>query len=97
MLLLMTKGEFARRFDYRQRDRVLALLPTETPRSFNRLPFREQQWRGRAWILIWGAGLDESFAWARALSAEEPWQSNLKSRVDFVIEASGDKAWPEMI
>lgn len=53
------------------RDPVLRLLPDEPPRAFLLLPYDEQRWRGRFFLVTWILQRDEQYAWALAL-AEDP-------------------------
>lgn len=51
-------------------DRMLALLPAERPEAFDRLPFEEQQWRGRVFLMLYTSTGSERFSWATALKSE---------------------------
>jgi hypothetical protein len=54
-------------------DPILALLPAERPAAFDRLPFEEQQWRGRVFLMILtgtgGKGL--AYSWWQAMRQED--------------------------
>jgi hypothetical protein len=83
---------------YRARDPVLRLLPPDVPEAFERLPAAEQAWRGRAWIIMFGAGYDPDMAWAMALRNDLPWRDALKEKVDRVERlGGGDRDYPFMI
>lgn len=49
-------------------DRMLALLPADHPPNFDALPFEEQQWRGRVFLMIWTHTGSIPYSWATALS-----------------------------
>lgn len=51
-------------------DRMLALLPVERPYAFDRLPFEEQRWRGRVFLMIWTHTGNTAYSWATALKQE---------------------------
>lgn len=48
-------------------DRMLGLLPQERPAAFSRLPFEEQQWRGRVFLMIYTYSGSVAFSWWQAL------------------------------
>lgn len=50
---------------------MLALLPAERPLAFDRLPFEEQQWRGRCFLMIYSGTGNLAYAWFTALKEEE--------------------------
>src|SRR5674476_1697115 len=52
-------------------DPILALLPAERPWAFDLLPFEEQQWRARVFLMIWIQTGSMIFAWAKALEKHD--------------------------
>lgn len=48
-------------------DRILALLPAEHPSAFERLPFEEQQVRGRVYLMTLVATGNSPYSWWVAL------------------------------
>jgi hypothetical protein len=48
-------------------DPVLRLLPSELPGFFLSLPPEEQAWRGRYFLMCWGADLPEAYSWMHAM------------------------------
>jgi hypothetical protein len=61
-------------------DRILALLPTEHPIAFDRLPFEEQQWRGRAYLMMWTYTGSPAYSWWSALR-DDPSDAEAKAFV----------------
>jgi hypothetical protein len=54
-------------------DPVMAMLPEARPDSFDRLPWEEQMWRGRVFLIyytITGGGL--GYSWWQALRNDDP-------------------------
>jgi len=53
-------------------DPMLALLPAERPVGFDRLPFEEQQWRGRCFLIFYTISERRTaYAWWQALRHDE--------------------------
>jgi len=53
-------------------DPMLALLPAERPDAFDRLPFEEQQWRGRCFLIFYTISEGRSsYAWWQALRDDD--------------------------
>ena len=53
-------------------DPMLALLPAERPAAFDRLPFPEQEWRGRAFLIFYAiSGRRTAYAWWQALRDDD--------------------------
>lgn len=53
-------------------DRMLALLPTEHPYGFNDLPFEEQQWRGRIFLMQYTITGSIPYSWWSAMAESDP-------------------------
>jgi hypothetical protein len=57
-------------------DTLIHRIPGEWPRAFMRLPWSEQRWRGRAFLVTYiltggdGSGGRIAFAWSVALNAD---------------------------
>lgn len=69
-------------------DPTLRLLP-EPPDNFLRLSEAEQRWRGRLWLILYGAGYDEAHAWWLAQTSEKDdatFVENMKVAVERVPE-----------
>ena len=62
-------------------DAVLELLPVDRPRAFDRLPEDEQAWRGRLWLIMFGAGYQPDHAWWFVLYDEPDWVRDMKALV----------------
>ena len=53
-------------------DPILALLPAERPWAFDLLPFEEQEWRGRAFLIFYTiSGRRTAYAWWQALRDDD--------------------------
>ena len=52
-------------------DPMLALLPAERPWAFDLLPFEEQQWRARVFLMVWIESDRTVYAWAQALAKHD--------------------------
>lgn len=64
-------------------DRILALLPADRPAAFDRLPFDEQQWRGRMYLMTWTLTGSAPYSWNAALKVE-PGDDEAKAFVEEV-------------
>jgi hypothetical protein len=51
-------------------DPMLALLPSEPPWDFQRMPREEQAWRGRAFLIALVMTDNEAFSWSLALTRD---------------------------
>jgi hypothetical protein len=51
-------------------DPMLALLPSEPPWALQRLPWEEQRWRGRAFLIAFVMTDNEAFSWNLALTPD---------------------------
>lgn len=51
-------------------DRLLHRIPGEWPQAFLRLPWSEQRWRGRVFLIAYILGGSVPFAWSMALTRD---------------------------
>jgi len=53
-------------------DPMLALLPAERPAAFDSLPFPEQEWRGRCFLIFYTiSGRRTAYAWWQAMRDDD--------------------------
>jgi hypothetical protein len=78
-------------------DRMLALLPSEPPRGFQRLPRDEQAWRGRAFLIAYIQTDHIPFSWSLALTRDPVAAENnrldvLHTRDEVIVQGLRDLA-----
>ena len=78
-------------------DLMLALLPSEPPWGFQRLPRVEQAWRGRAFLIAFVMTDNEAFSWSLALTrdpvaAENNRMDVLHTRDEVILQGLHDLA-----
>jgi hypothetical protein len=78
-------------------DPMLALLPSEPPWAFQRLPREEQAWRGRALLIAFVVTDNEAFSWSLALTrdpvaAENNRMDVLQTRDEVIVQGLRDLA-----
>lgn len=73
--------------DFRVRDPVLRLLPPDVPDGFVALPFAEQQFRGRYWLIMYGAGYESDHAWWTVLNEDPDWTATMHEQLSRVTDA----------
>ncbi|HEY5484620.1 MAG TPA: hypothetical protein VIK31_12590 [Propionibacteriaceae bacterium] len=78
-------------------DPMLAMLPSEPPWGFQRLPREEQAWRGRAFLIAYVVTGSEAFAWSLALTRDAVAAENnrldvLHTRDDVIVQGLRDLA-----
>ena len=78
-------------------DPMLALLPSEPPWGFQRLPREEQAWRGRAFLIALVMTDNEAFAWNLALTRDPVTGENnrldvLHTRDEVIVQGLRDLA-----
>ena len=84
------------------RDPVLRLLPDEVPLDFLRLDPAEQAWRGRAWLIMFGAGYEPANAWWFVMSGNEThesaeWIAFMKATIAHIEDVAGDGEYAKML
>ena len=84
------------------RDPVLRLLPDLVPSAFLRLNPAEQAWRGRAWLIMYGAGYEPDHAWWFVMSGDDSpasaeWITFMKSTIAQIEEVAGDGEYVKML
>ena len=84
------------------RDPVLRLLPDEIPLGFLRLDPEEQAWRGRAWLILFGAGYEPVHAWWFVMSGNESPESAefiafMKATIARIEDVAGDGEYAKML
>ena len=83
-------------------DPVLRLLPNEVPVDFLRLDLAEQAWRGRAWLILFGAGYEPVHAWWFVMTGDESpesaaWIAFLKATIAQIEDVAGDGEYAKML
>ena len=84
------------------RDPVLRLLPDEVPVDFLRLDPAEQAWRGRAWLIMFGAGYETVHAWWFVMSGNETqesaeWIAFMNATIAHIEAVAGDGEYAKML
>jgi hypothetical protein len=78
---------------------ILCLLPDELPHTFLLMPYEEQRWRGRVFLMAWVIFGHEAYSWFAAFGNEPEYVSNLKAQLETIpderIAEAFAVAWEE--
>jgi hypothetical protein len=82
---------------------MLDLLPPEHPYGFDRLPFDEQQWRGRVFLMTYTFSGSVAFSWWQAMrdDPDDPGNAKVKAfvatvdddEIDFRVAEAAQGRW----
>lgn len=75
-------------------DPVLRWLPPEPPDAFLLMPDEEQQFRGRAFIVLWAAGYEQEHAWWLVLERNPTFDESARASIARIVD---EGAFGEMV